>query len=270
MSNNKVATERIGDNRDVVKISIEGEFDHTSDVKELQATIDSCFQKGNYKIILDMEKVDFPPNSFIALLIEATSRARRAGGDLRLINLSTSARNNFITFSPLSYLAVRQSEEIALQDLQKVHILKPSEPLPTEMVGERQLRVESRIDYLYKICDFVTDLARQAGMEKIEISRVKIAVYEASINVVEHAYHSEPHHFIDVAVNYDAKRFVITIMDRGDSFDFNVVKPYDVEEAMNKRKMGGFGLYIIQRSMDEVRYESDPEEGNKLTMVKYL
>lgn len=253
----KILIRRIGQ---VVRISLEKGFDCSSDFKELQEVMEGCFQRGERRLILDMKGVDFPSGSFIAFLIEATSRARKEGGDLRLINLSTKAKNNLISFNPLSYLSVEADEESALKSY------GPSK----EEVSGHSIQVESRVDRLYKICDFVTGWAEKAGMDRAEISKVKIAVYEAAINVVEHAYHFEPNHFIDVSVDYDNTKFVIVMIDNGDSFNLSNIKPYDVEEAMDERRTGGFGLYIIQRSMDEVKYESDPIRGNKLTMVKYL
>jgi anti-sigma regulatory factor (Ser/Thr protein kinase) len=38
---------------------------------------------------------------------------------------------------------------------------------------------------------------------------------------------------------------------------------------LTKRNLGGLGLYLIRKMMDEVRYEASPESGNVLTMVKH-
>ena len=253
----KILIQRIGQ---VVKISLRKGFDCSSDLKQLQEVIEGCLQRGGPRLILDMKGIDFPSGSFIASLIEATSRARKEGGDLRLINLSTTAKNNLMSFNPLSYLSVEADQESALKSY------GPSK----EGVSGHSIQVESRVDRLYKICDFVTRWAEKAGMDRVEISKVKIAVYEAAVNVVEHAYHFEPNHLINVSVDYDDTKFVIVMIDNGDSFNLSNIKPYDVEEAMDERRTGGFGLYIIRRAMDEVKYESDPIRGNKLTMVKYL
>ena len=45
---------------------------------------------------------------------------------------------------------------------------------------------------------------------------------------------------------------------------------YDVQEVMDKRRSGGFGLHIIRRSMDNVEYHPDLVNGNRLIMVKHL
>ena len=132
------------------------------------------------------------------------------------------------------------------------------------------LRVESIASNLYRLCDFVTGHAHQAGMEEKEIGKIKIAVYEACLNVIEHAYHSNPNHWIDLTVNYTSAQFAIIIQDKGLPFEMPKSKEYDVEEAMQKRRSGGFGLHIIHRATDEVDYKADPINGNRLTMSKKL
>ncbi len=68
------------------------------------------------------------------------------------------------------------------------------------------------------------------------------------------------------SINY----LVIIIQDWGESFEFDPTRPYDVEQAVKDRRTGGFGLHIIRRSIDEIKYLSDTDEGNRLILVKYL
>jgi anti-sigma regulatory factor (Ser/Thr protein kinase) len=56
---------------------------------------------------------------------------------------------------------------------------------------------------------------------------------------------------------YDEKKLVIIIQDWGESFKLDPSRSYDVEQAVKDRRIGGFGMHIIRRSMDEIRYLSD-------------
>jgi anti-sigma regulatory factor (Ser/Thr protein kinase) len=257
--------------------------------------------EGRRNFIFDLQNIPYPPTSFIAFLVAATLRARNARGDVKLVNVADSARNNLVTFSPLTYLSLEEKESEAEQ-----HLLmdtdgkdeeagafyeandheRAGEPLfePTEIsrfgnIGIREeagdvqshhLRVESIASNLYRLCDFVTDHARLAGMEEKDVGKIKIAVYEACLNVIEHAYHSNPNYWIELTVNYTPDQFAIVIQDRGIPFEMPKFEVYDVEEAMQKRRTGGFGLHIIRRATDEVDYKSDPVNGNRLTMIKKL
>lgn len=280
-----------------VKITILNNQDVRSLIASLQNAFDECFQNGVSNIILDFKNVQYPSTSFIALLIEATSRARRLDGDLKLINVRDTAKNNFSTFTPLSYLNIeknhvfqinetnnlkkenKRTEKIVIDDIAETPILnkfkKQIEEKEAQIISKpafkgHHKRVPSRPEHLYDLCDFVTEYAAQSGMSEKDIGKTKIAVYEACLNVIEHAYHSRPDHWIDVWVNFEKNRFEIVIVDYGTGFKFIPQKQYDVKAAMEGRQTGGFGLYIIRRSMDEVDYRVDPVHGNRLTMVKYI
>ena len=149
---------------------------------------------------------------------------------------------------------------------------QPNNPILTEEKrGNFHIVVRSQEKDLYQITDFVIHHAQNAGFSETEVGKIKIAVYEAAINVVEHAYEYKGHHFIDVIVKYDSDNFTIVLMDRGKSFDFNKkMEPYSAHKAVERKQTGGFGLYIMKRSMDEITYDSDPVWGNKLTMVKHI
>lgn len=263
-----------------------------------------CFDANNFNIILDMHKIKLPPTRFIVTLIEATCLARRMGGDIQLTNLNPSIRNNLVTFSPRTYLSLETSEQYALLDFGETfesydkfdisdnvitkglisndNIKDNLASKPEEQIGKansihkliaiarERIRVNSKVENLYKICDFVLEMAKKAGFDIRERGKIKVTVYEACLNVIEHAYFSNPDHWINVRVGYDQEKFIIIIQDWGESFKFDPSKPYNVEQAVKDRRTGGFGLHIIRRSVDEINYIDDPEEGNCLILVKYI
>jgi anti-sigma regulatory factor (Ser/Thr protein kinase) len=64
---------------------------------------------------------------------------------------------------------------------------------------------------------------------------------------------------------------MILIIDKGISnSNIKNKREFDVEMAVDARRTGGMGMHIIHRSMDVVKYETDPYSGNKLIMIKYL
>ncbi len=280
--------EKIGERAEVVRLRPAAEAGHPSAVAEVHKSFERCFERGQYKIVVDMSRVRFPSASFIVTLFEATARARRAGGDVRLVNLTQTAKNNILTFSPLTYLSIDSDEREAFRELRalKAPAAEKSPPPVEREVAElaisqapverddskvkRHLRIPSQPEVLYKVCNFVTELATKARMAEREIAKLKIAVYEACLNVIEHAYHGDPTQWISVAVGYDDEKLTLVVHDEGESFKEEVNESYDVFEAADHRKTGGFGLHIIRRSVDELRYQADPVLGNKLVMVKYL
>jgi anti-sigma regulatory factor (Ser/Thr protein kinase) len=71
-------------------------------------------------------------------------------------------------------------------------------------------------------------------------------------------------------VLYSPEKFTIVIEDHGLSFEMKPPTAYDVQEVIDKRRSGGFGMHIIRRSMDSIEYHPDAIAGNRLVLVKKL
>jgi len=283
----------------LVRMVFERQSNQYANLQVAIEAFDRHLAEGRSSFLFDLQQIPFPSTSFIAFVIAASVRARAARGEVKLTNLSTSAKNNLITFSALTYLTVEDhaSEPAWSQperDLDSPPAAEPKfveSPVLSNAVEEalesprygniatreeeepasrHTLKVESASSNLYRLCDFVTEHAQLAGMDEREIGKIKIAVYEACLNVIEHAYHSNPNHFITLTVSYTPNQFTIAIEDQGLAFELPSTKAYDVLAAMEDRRTGGFGLHIIRRATDHVDYKSDPVKGNRLTMMKRL
>lgn len=273
-------------------------------VQQLDRNISNYFRDNKFQLSIDLETIKLPPSRLIAVLIKATCQARRMGGNIQLLNLQPSFRSNLVTFSPRTYLSIETSEEFAFADFGETFIpqhefdssatdnhieatstaseqatdrddrdsrTEKSESMVQALaLAKDQIRVQSKVDNLYQICDFVLQNAGQAGFDLRERGKIKVTVYEACLNVVEHAYFSNPDHWIQVWVGYDPEKFVIVIQDWGESFKFDPSRPYDVEQAVKDRRTGGFGLHIIRRSVEEIHYISEPRQGNRLILIKAI
>ena len=292
-------------NRKYVYIILEPGSELPARLHEFKENLQSCFINNQFNILIDMKNVKLPPTKFIVALIEATSQSRRMGGELKLKNVNLSARNNIVTFSPRTYLSIEPLEKYAMEDFgetfdernafdikkssdkanQKKPIIKKTTLEDEQEKNQAQedsvadnvefenadkIRVQSHLSHLYEICDFVIERAETAGFDIRERGKIKVTVYEACLNVIEHAYFSNHDYWINVYVKFDDTKFIIVIQDWGQSFDFDPTpRKFDVEQAMKDRKTGGFGLHIIQRSVDEISYKTDPKLGNRLILVKY-
>jgi len=138
------------------------------------------------------------------------------------------------------------------------------------MGQSRQLVVPGQFERLTEIAAFVTQAAREAGLNDDEVFHVEMAVDEACSNVIEHAYASRSGD-IDLACTCPAAgQFEVVIRDSGQPFEPaevsapNVGPPPDLDN-LNE---GGLGLYFMRKLMDEVRFEYVPGQGNRLTMLK--
>ena len=132
-----------------------------------------------------------------------------------------------------------------------------------------ELEVDNRLENLSVIGDFVGKAMTQVGAKERSIAEVQLAVDEACANVIMYAY-SGGKGTIKVNLEVTGGDLIVNIRDRGKTFDPTSVPPPDLEADLNQRKIGGLGIYLMRKVMDEVTYSFDAEEGNKLTMRKHL
>ncbi len=136
-------------------------------------------------------------------------------------------------------------------------------------MGQAQrLTVPGRFEYLAQIAEFVTQVAREAGLTDDDVFHVEMAVDEACSNVIEHAYADKSGDIELTCTIAEPGRLEIIIHDQGQPFDPETVPEPRVGEALDAMQEGGLGLYFMRKLMDEVRFSFSPGYGNTLYMVK--
>jgi serine phosphatase RsbU (regulator of sigma subunit)/putative methionine-R-sulfoxide reductase with GAF domain/anti-sigma regulatory factor (Ser/Thr protein kinase) len=126
----------------------------------------------------------------------------------------------------------------------------------------------ANFEALDSIREFVGDSARDAGMDAKEIYAVQLATDEAASNVIEHAYEGASNGELEISCEINSESLTIVMHDRGEPFDPNKVVVPDVTADLDERPLGGLGVFLMHKLMDEVRYKTSPKTGNVLTMIK--
>lgn len=121
---------------------------------------------------------------------------------------------------------------------------------------------------LEKMRSFVAEVCRALGLNGDELWAVQLAADEACSNVLEHAYAGRPG-LMEVEVEGEPLGIRITIRDWGKPFDPDAIPEPDLTLPLEERKVGGLGMYIMRKLMDEVAYEFH-EEGNALVLRKVI
>jgi len=132
-----------------------------------------------------------------------------------------------------------------------------------------ELEVDSKLESLAIIGDFVAKMMKGIGAGERSIFEVQMAVDEACTNIIKHAY-SEEKGTITLICELVNDELTVAIRDRGKPFDPSSVPRPDFHADLDKRRIGGLGIYLMRRMMDEVSYSCDAQRGNELTMRKKL
>jgi serine/threonine-protein kinase RsbW len=133
-----------------------------------------------------------------------------------------------------------------------------------------KLTFDADFENLDEIREFVGEAARQLGFTDKEVYSIQLAADEASSNIIEHAYVGMKGGKLEIELITSHKQLKIVMRDQGRPFDPGSVPEPNVKANLSERKIGGLGLYLMRKLMDEVSYETSPGTGNTLTMVKRL
>jgi serine/threonine-protein kinase RsbW len=126
----------------------------------------------------------------------------------------------------------------------------------------------ARFEFLDEIRELVAQIAHEGGFTDKEIYSLQLASDEAASNIIEHAYEGVTDASFDVTCDLHGETIIITMRDTGMPFDPTRVKQPNLKADLSERQIGGLGLYLMRKLMDEVRYESNARTGNLLIMTK--
>jgi serine/threonine-protein kinase RsbW len=128
----------------------------------------------------------------------------------------------------------------------------------------------ARFDQLDVIREFVKHAATDAGMDESGLHAVEMAVDEACSNIIEHAYNGMKAEDIECTCDHNGQTLTIILRDHGRPFRVKAVADPDLSTVLEDRRVGGLGVYLIRKLMDEVRYERLGDMGNILTLVRKI
>lgn len=114
-------------------------------------------------------------------------------------------------------------------------------------------------------------------VEGLEFSREKredlsIAIGEACVNVIRHAYNgnaSNNNNVMTVRFLIYPKKLVVITKDFGRGFDLQFVQRYIKRADAIMPEKVGLGIFLIKTLMDEVEYDSSIDKGTQVRMTKY-
>ena len=132
----------------------------------------------------------------------------------------------------------------------------------------KEITVPADLVYLPAVTgliDSMLDLLLCPAKQKVH---VKIAVDEIFSNIVKHIDISRGEK-VTIFVRTEPGAIEITFKDRCGPFNPLLASEPDVTAPAKKRRVGGLGLFMVKRMMDDVRYEYR-EEQNILTVRKEI
>ena len=136
----------------------------------------------------------------------------------------------------------------------------------------KELKLEARQENVRILTEMV-----DAELEKLDCPistqmQIELAIDEVFTNIVSYAYVSGTgEKTATVQFDYDPGTGCITLLfvDNGIPYDPMKKEDPDVNLPAEKREIGGLGIFLVKKTMDEMHYEYRDGQ-NRLTLVKKI
>ncbi len=142
--------------------------------------------------------------------------------------------------------------------------------MKTKYKIDRKIEIKSSTANLSLVRDFVKKAAKDSGFNDETIGKIILAVDEACTNVIKHAYHYSNDGDIKIRAVFDKSKFKVIITDHGEPFNAKEIPEPNLQEYHRLKKVGGLGMFLMRKLMDEINYSTGNKTFNKVTLVKYL
>ena len=136
-------------------------------------------------------------------------------------------------------------------------------------LARHHLQIPAATHELEHIRNFVSGHARRFGFSEQAVADIRLAVDEACTNIIKHAYELCKDREIRVYIEVYPREMVFSIIDNGKPFDPANYPVPSLQEQLQQKKRGGYGLMLMRRLMDRVEYHKTNSH-NELRMTKRL
>ncbi len=157
--------------------------------------------------------------------------------------------------------------EIALWTEELLALLAQTDTL---LFHANELELEAVTENLQEVQTFVEDHLEASGCSMKAQMQIGVAVEEIFVNIANYAYHPDKGNAtVRVEVSGDPVCVTITFVDHGVPYDPLAKDDPDVTLSADDREIGGLGIFMTKRIMDDVAYEYKDGQ-NILTLKKNL
>lgn len=134
----------------------------------------------------------------------------------------------------------------------------------------REMDIAATLENLDAVMAFVDQQLEEAGCSMKTQMQIDIAVEEVYVNIAHYAYNPEVGGVtIRVQIEEEPLAIILTFIDKGKPYDPLAKEDPDVTLAVEDRQIGGLGIFMVKKSMDNISYEYN-EGRNILTLKKKL
>lgn len=131
----------------------------------------------------------------------------------------------------------------------------------------KELTIEAKVENIETVTNFVNEQLELIGCPLKAQMQIDIAIDELFGNIAHYAYNPEiGQATVRIEVTENPLSVVITFIDNGLPYDPLKNKDPDITLSAKDRQIGGLGIYMVKKSMDDITYEY--KDGQNILRIK--
>lgn len=118
-----------------------------------------------------------------------------------------------------------------------------------------EFALEPELREVPRLLDWIAQCCGRDGVPGATASRFQLAVEEAVVNIIDHAFvGAPPPHLFRLRLEIDRRRIAAELVDNGNAFDPSLAPTPDCALPVERRSLGGLGIHLMRNMAERVEY----------------
>jgi len=221
-----------------------------------------------------MQKATMQPGSTLFLYTDGLTEARNASRELfgqkhleelmeRCTGMSPKEMIDTVIAEVKEFTGpTEQSDDLTLLAIRYT-------PPENALTLDEQITLPNDVKEVTKLSTFIKDVMSRLNIGKPLAPKLRLALEEAVVNVMEYAYPAGIEGDVTIRATYDGERLQLVISDSGIAFNPTEAADADTTLSAEERPVGGLGILLMRELMDTINYERI-DGHNVLTLTKRI
>ena len=108
---------------------------------------------------------------------------------------------------------------------------------------------------LERLCQKCEEVGKSIGLSDKSVFEINLALDELFTNIISYGFQDQQEHTIKIKISVDENHLHMKIEDDGIPFNPLAAEPPDFQCGIEECQIGGLGIHLIKKLMDDVQYQ---------------
>ena len=129
-----------------------------------------------------------------------------------------------------------------------------------------KLTIDATVENLPAVTEYITSSLEEKNCSMKTIMQMELVIEEIFVNVASYAYRPNIGQ-VTICKEFEPDAITISFIDSGKAYNPLEHKDPDINAELEDRDIGGLGIFLVKKNVDEISYERKDNQ-NILTIKK--